>query len=48
MSVVEENPTVDYWRTFQSDSRLIELFSLADDDYIAATTQLSWNPHTER
>ncbi|OXA54666.1 hypothetical protein Fcan01_11675 [Folsomia candida] len=48
MSVVEEHPIVDYWRTFKSNDNLIDLFSLDDEDYTTATTHHAWNAHTER
>lgn len=48
MSVVDDNPTVDHWRTFQSNPALAELFILDEEDYATATTILAWNPQTER
>ncbi|OXA51550.1 Gamma-aminobutyric acid type B receptor subunit 1 [Folsomia candida] len=48
MSVVDENPMLDYWRTFKSNDNLIDLFSLDDEDYTTATTHHAWNAQTER
>ncbi|CAL8112812.1 unnamed protein product [Orchesella dallaii] len=48
LPVTDKYPTVEYWRTFRTNTSLTELFNLEDSDYQNATTHLAWNPQTER
>ncbi len=48
MSVVEENPLLDYWRTYQKDDNLTELFSLEDEDFTTASRHHAWDTENER